>query len=288
VSSWTGRLASAALLAAAAAVATPLVLLAAATPAAASVPSAESRLLSLTNADRAHAGLPPLRSSATLVTVARAWSTTMAATGQMVHDPSLASKVTGWTMIGENIAVASSADQAERLFLSSPPHRANILQRRFDRVGIGITQAADGRLWITVDFMQTTGYVPPAAGPPNASHTGGVTSRSRSTHHTSLPRTAAHPAGAPRPAAGPTTATRPVATSGSTARWRRVGAGLGWVPQTTTSFGPTGGAAADPTAMPGFLVGAACAGAGAAVLTLLLAGRVRVGAAVAAPAAFRG
>jgi len=102
----TRRLHARLLLALLAIVAAPVALGAVATSASASVPSMESQLLSLTNADRARAGLAPLVSSSTLVSIARSWSDHMAATGQLVHDPSLASKVSGWSSIGENIAKA--------------------------------------------------------------------------------------------------------------------------------------------------------------------------------------
>jgi uncharacterized protein YkwD len=41
-----------------------------------------------------------------------------------------------------------------RAFLASPPHRANILYRRANRVGVG-TVWYRGRLWVAVNFMQT-------------------------------------------------------------------------------------------------------------------------------------
>jgi Cysteine-rich secretory protein family len=125
------------------------------------VPSFESRLLSLTNADRARAGLAALRSSAALVSIARSWSAHMAATGQLAHNPSLASQVRGWSMLGENAAMAWSSDQAEQLFMASPGHRANILQPQYNWVGIGVVKAPNGDYWFTVDFEQAAGYAPP-------------------------------------------------------------------------------------------------------------------------------
>jgi uncharacterized protein YkwD len=124
----------------------------------------ESQLLSLTNSARVHAGWPALTSSPALVAVARSWSSHMAATGQLTHDPSLATRVAGWSSLAENIAQAASAAQAQALFMGSPDHRVNLLDAHFNRVGIGVAKAADGSLWFTVDFEQTSGYVPPAAG----------------------------------------------------------------------------------------------------------------------------
>jgi hypothetical protein len=131
--------------------------------ASASEPSLESQLLGLTNTARANAGLSALESSSTLVSIARSWSGHMAASGTLSHNPSLASQVGGWSMIGENVAKAYSASQAQQLFMASSGHRDNILQTKYNRVGIGVTQAADGSLWFTVDFEQTSGFQPPAA-----------------------------------------------------------------------------------------------------------------------------
>jgi hypothetical protein len=135
-------------------------------PAAAAVPTIESQLLSLTNHDRARYGLAPLQSSSTLVSIARAWSNHMAATGQLGHNPSLAGQVSGWSSLGENAALASSASQAEALFMSSSGHRANILQPKYNRIGIGVSVGKNGNYWFTVDFEQTSGYHPPAASAP--------------------------------------------------------------------------------------------------------------------------
>ena len=133
-----------------------------------SEPSLESQLLGLTNSVRAKAGVPALRSSAALVAVAQAWSAHQAATGALAHNPDLAGAVSGWSALAENVASAPTVAQAESMFLASPDHRANIVNSRYDRVGIGVTRAADGTLWVTVDFEQTSGYTPPAASSPPA------------------------------------------------------------------------------------------------------------------------
>jgi uncharacterized protein YkwD len=134
--------------------------------AAASEPSVESQLLSLTNAARTSAGLPALRTSSSLTSIARSWSNHMAATHSLVHNPSLGSQVSGWRQVGENIAMAWSASQAQSLFMGSSGHRANILNRGYNYVGIGVTKASDGSLWFTVDFMQSASYTPPAKAAP--------------------------------------------------------------------------------------------------------------------------
>jgi Cysteine-rich secretory protein family len=145
--------------------------------------TAEGQLLSLTNSARTKAGLPALVSSSTLVSLARGWSAHMAAAHALSHNPSLPSKVSGWYSIGENVGEGGSASQVQSLFMASSDHRANILDKLYNRVGIGIVRASDGTLWITVDFEQTAGYKPPA---PTAA-----------VHKTTPTRPAVHPKAAP-------------------------------------------------------------------------------------------
>jgi uncharacterized protein YkwD len=49
---------------------------------------------------------------------------------------------------GENVAHASDVRRAHRLLWASPSHRENLLQPRFDRVGIGIAPDPDGSIWV--------------------------------------------------------------------------------------------------------------------------------------------
>lgn len=126
-------------------------------PAAAAEPGVETQLLSLTNAARARAGLPALQSSSTLVSVARTWSGSMAAKNALAHNPRLASQVSGWSLLGENVGMGGSAAQVQSLFMASSGHRANILNPKFNRVGIGVVKGSGGMLWFTIDFIQKAG-----------------------------------------------------------------------------------------------------------------------------------
>jgi len=62
-----------------------------------------------------------------------------------------------WSRVGENVAMASSIAQAEAMLMAEPPfqpnHRANILDRHFTQVGIGIAVSPGGLLYITEDFL---------------------------------------------------------------------------------------------------------------------------------------
>ncbi|MCU0266906.1 MAG: CAP domain-containing protein, partial [Actinomycetia bacterium] len=176
-------------------------------PASAAEPTVEAQLLSLTNAARAAAGAPALESSSAVVSVARRWSTAMAAQGTLSHNPDLGAQVSGWSRVAENVGVASSAEQVQQLFMGSAAHRANILDRRFDRVGIGVAEGTDGRLWFTVDLLQLAGSTAGAAPAPEPVPAPSARSSTPS------PAAAARPAPRAAPRATPSEAPAPAARS---------------------------------------------------------------------------
>jgi uncharacterized protein YkwD len=53
---------------------------------------------------------------------------------------------------GENVAHAESTPLAHRALYASPSHRANLLARGFDRIGVGVVRDADGSVWVTEEF----------------------------------------------------------------------------------------------------------------------------------------
>jgi uncharacterized protein YkwD len=54
--------------------------------------------------------------------------------------------------IGENVAHAATLVLAHRALWSSPSHRANILDGRFARLGVGVSRDVDGSVWVTELF----------------------------------------------------------------------------------------------------------------------------------------
>jgi peptidoglycan hydrolase-like protein with peptidoglycan-binding domain len=123
---------------------------AAAAPASA-VSSDASAYLSRLNAERADHGLRPLALRADLNDVAQGWSNHMAAADALSHNPNLATQITNWQTVGENVGEGPSVDSLDTAFWNSPAHRANILDSSYREVGIGTTWAG-GILWITIDF----------------------------------------------------------------------------------------------------------------------------------------
>lgn len=126
------------------------VLLVAATSAPASAattasPSWDSRLLVLINQARSQAGLPVVALWSPLSSQSASWSARNASRDQLAHDPSYSTKaalVCGVSVARENVAYTTgSVDSMFRSYMNSPGHRANILSRDTQFVGLGTVSA---------------------------------------------------------------------------------------------------------------------------------------------------
>jgi len=123
-------------------------------------PDLEARMLELVNGERMAAGLRPLAADAELEQVARQHSTDMFARGYFAHvtpegrDPfeRMREADVRFLTAGENLALAPTLQIAHAGLMRSPGHRANILQRDFGRVGIGIMDGGIHGLMVTQDF----------------------------------------------------------------------------------------------------------------------------------------
>ena len=105
-------------------------------------------MLVLVNRARAENGLEPVDVDPTIREVARGYSTTMFSRVLRPRRPVRAHAVrpdAGWRRGfaggGENLALAPTVQIAHDGLMNSPGHRANILNPRFQRIGIGV---ADG------------------------------------------------------------------------------------------------------------------------------------------------
>jgi len=111
------------------------------------------------NHDRAANGLPQLTWSPKLANNAGTWAHQMSNAGSLFHQNLGAllgsPDYNGYSTLGENILVgpgSMSASSIEAAWMASPPHRANILSRSFNIVGIGYYRGPDGRLWAVQEF----------------------------------------------------------------------------------------------------------------------------------------
>jgi uncharacterized protein YkwD len=127
--------------------------------------AAESLMARTLNADRAKAGLIPVRLDSRLTTIARARSADMAAKhyfshtqpdGRTVFDI-LSAKGIKWYSAGEIIAwntwglLSESVTAANTGWLNSPTHRSIIMATSYNYMGVGLAIDASGKkLWTAV------------------------------------------------------------------------------------------------------------------------------------------
>jgi uncharacterized protein YkwD len=120
----------------------------------------ESKMLVLVNEERQKVGLKPLKADPEMLVVARAHSADMFARGYFSHitpeglspfDRMKREKVRFLTA-GENLALGQTLAICHRGLMNSPGHRANILNKTFGRVGIGILDGGIHGLMITQNF----------------------------------------------------------------------------------------------------------------------------------------
>lgn len=106
------------------------------------------------NNGRASIGLPGLEGNIDLYLKAQNWSQQLANQGYLSHSDLAAGNGYQWRKLGENVGYGYSIDQVNAAFWNSPPHRANILDPAFNRVGAGVTRDGAGRYWVVEEFMQ--------------------------------------------------------------------------------------------------------------------------------------
>jgi uncharacterized protein YkwD len=134
---------------------------------------AERELLDLANQARAQAGVGPLQMNDGLTQAARAHASEMARQQQLSHqfsgEPALAQRLATNCSLhldqaGENVAYASSVDQAHQGLMHSPPHRENLLNPSYNVAGFGVVRAGVS-LYVAQDFGHSLpAYSPHQAG----------------------------------------------------------------------------------------------------------------------------
>ncbi len=120
----------------------------------------ETQMLIMVNEERRKAGLPELKPEPDLTKVARTHSKDMFTRGYFSHytleGKSLADRLraggVGFLNAGENLALAPTIQLAHYNLMNSPGHRANILNRSFGRLGIGILDGGIRGLMVTQNF----------------------------------------------------------------------------------------------------------------------------------------
>jgi uncharacterized protein YkwD len=128
--------------------------LGAAEPALAASTGARQQMFSLTNKSRADHGVRRLKLNSRLSNIATRHSRKMAAKGRLFHTANVPHKLRRWrwTTWGENVGMTSGTLAVlQDAFMHSPVHRANILNRKFRHVGVGVAHVGDA-FWVTLVF----------------------------------------------------------------------------------------------------------------------------------------
>ena len=128
----------------------------------------EQQIVDLANQQREQNGLAPLTVSPQLLATAREHSAAMANAQTLAHTlngSTMTNRIKGsgypYLAIGENVAFNQPTPaQVVKSWMESPGHRANILNKNYTEIGVGIANDADGNPYYTQDFGR-----PISAGP---------------------------------------------------------------------------------------------------------------------------
>ena len=115
--------------------------------------STASSFVSLVNSARASAGLHGYAVSSQLTSVAQGQANRMAAQQKLYHNPGLASQVTSWKYVGENVGYGPDVSTLFSAFMHSAPHKANILDHDFTQIGVGAV-TVNGTIWVSMVFRE--------------------------------------------------------------------------------------------------------------------------------------
>lgn len=122
---------------------------------------AERRLFAAVNQARQSEGLAPVRWDYSLAAAARRHARVMAERGTAQHvfdgEPGLSARVkqagAHFSSLAENVTQGPTPGFIHSQFMKSTPHRANILDRDMNSIGVGVVDQR-GRLFAVEDFSR--------------------------------------------------------------------------------------------------------------------------------------
>jgi hypothetical protein len=136
--------------------------------------TAERDFIALVNIERAKRGLHALAIRTDLRSVARTHSIRMADRNHLHHNPNLATDVTGWQRLSENVGRGPSVNSLHTALMNSEGHRRNILDDRVTEIGVGV-EVRGSTVWVTQVFRRPSSGV--VTLPPTTTRFGDVSSR---------------------------------------------------------------------------------------------------------------
>ena len=120
---------------------------------AASATLRREKMLQWVNTARVDHGAHKLKMDPYVVKVAHDHNVDMATKDQLFHSTNLSYKLRtiNWSTWGENVGAGVDPYGLFKAYMASPDHRANILNKNFDHVGISFV-VRDGIMWSTMIF----------------------------------------------------------------------------------------------------------------------------------------
>jgi uncharacterized protein YkwD len=124
--------------------------------------AAEQELFRMTNRDRAESGVPELEWNEWLAQAARKHAEEMARRGRLSHqfpgEPGLRDRIAATSLrfnaSAENIALGPTPAGINDDWMLSPGHRANILEPRYNAIGVAVVRNGD-ELYAVTDFAHS-------------------------------------------------------------------------------------------------------------------------------------
>lgn len=115
--------------------------------------SQEEHLFNKTNQLRRDHGVNAMGGMDELTVRARELAGSLAARGQLAHSD-LKQLGVSWTAAAENVARSSSIEDIYHRLAASPPHRANMIDAKYTRTGVGTARAKDGSVYAVQLFIR--------------------------------------------------------------------------------------------------------------------------------------
>ena len=116
--------------------------------------SAEAQsIFDKTNATRQSLRIRALTEDTTLDAKAQALAESMARQHKIFHSADLRANVpAGYSTLGENVAVGPDMNPGHAAWLRSSGHYANIVDKAYSRIGVGVAKGSDGQYYVAQDF----------------------------------------------------------------------------------------------------------------------------------------
>lgn len=212
----------------------------------------EQLFVQMVNELRTAKGLAPLATHPELTAGARSWTGHMAGSDRLAHSPDMSSGVSAkWSVLGENVGMHGAHDvgQLFQAFVDSPAHYENLVDARFNYIGVGVVITSEGKLWTTHRFMAAPAATPPTtqAPPPPTTVAPTTTAPAPTTPPSTVPTTAAPAPTTPSTAPPTTTSPAPTTAPSSNPPSEPTAEPTSVAPQAPTTSAPQTDPIPDPT-----------------------------------------